>query len=659
MDMKRLKMLVPAILLCISCFAVGKDYRVSSPNGRLTATLHTGDMLTLSVALDGKTLLRPSSIGMTLADGTVVGARERVRRQRTQTVELGGESPFHRTRSFSLKAHCMDLRLRHDFGIIVAATNSGVAYRFYTRSKGETTVMNETADYIFGAQRKAWLTYSTNQEDPYAMAFQNIYDVTTLDSAEHRPAFLPVVVDCGQAKVTIMESDVRAYPGMWLTSGGDCLTASFAPYPKAMGYRQHRKQSYVTEREDFIARTTGRRDYPWRVFAVTEDDRQMPTNNLVYALAEPCRIETTDWIRPGKVSWEWWNDWNVRGVTFRGGMNRETYEHYIDFAAKNHLEYVILDEGWYDSNAGDIMHPVEALELPKLISYARERGVGLVLWAVFNVMDDNLEAICDHYAGMGIQGFKVDFLDRNDQTAYEMVERLADCAARHRLILDLHGIYTPTGLERTYPNILNYESVFGMEEVKWGSLKNNHPLYDVTFPYIRMQTGPVDFTPGAMRNGTQHDWVRCYSKPVSQGTRAHQAAMYIVYDSPFTMLCDTPGNYDAEPFYTAFIAGLPTVFDRTEIIDGKMGEYIVTLRQKGGIYYLGGLTNWQQRHITITTDFLPAGLYKATIVRDGINADKNAEDYMLEQQELSAGEPLKLHMAPGGGFAIVIGPQTR
>ena len=393
---------------------------------------------------------------------------------------------------------------------------------------------------------------------------------------------------------------------------------------------------------------------------ITEKDADMPTANMVYALAEPNRIGDTSWIKPGKVSWDWWSDWNLEGVDFRAGINTDTYLYYIDFAAKHKLEYIILDEGWYDSNKGDIMHPIADVDLPRLISYANKRHVGIILWTVFNVIDEQLEEACSHYAKMGVKGFKVDFLDRNDQTAFEMVDRLADACARHHLVLDLHGIYTPTGLNRTYPNVLNFESVFGMEEVKWGSLKNNHPLYDVTFPFIRMQSGSVDFTPGALRNGTRKDWLASYTKPMSQGTRCHQAAEYVVYDSPLTMLSDVPTSYEREPKFTNFLASLPTVFDKTTVIEGQMGSHIVTLRQKGDVYYIGGLTNWDERDVTINLNFLPTGqAFKATLLTDGINADRNANDHRFDARQVSAADSLAIHMASGGGFVVVIAPATR
>ena len=292
--------------------------------------------------------------------------------------------------------------------------------------------------------------------------------------------------------------------------------------------------------------------------------------------------------------------------------------------------------------------------MPKLIKYGKSKGVDIVLWAVFNVMDENLETICKTYADMGIKGFKVDFMDRDDQTAIEMVERLAACTAKHHLILDLHGIYKPHGLNRTYPNILNYESVFGMEECRWTEAKNGMPLYDVTFPYIRMMAGQVDFTPGAMRNGTRDNWKAIYTKPISMGTRCHQAACYIVQDSPFTMLADTPTNYEADEPYTRYIASLPVVFDKTIVPQGEIGKYIVTARKKGNDWYVGGQSNWDERTLTLKFDFLAVGDYEAIVLKDGLNANHDAEDYKIEKSVIHQNSEMKIHLASGGGFVIKV-----
>ncbi len=485
-----------------------------------------------------------------------------------------------------------------------------------------------------------------------------------------------MVADFGDGlKLSIMESDVEGYPGMFVEpdSLSRSLSARFAAYPRSTAYYPWRKQEYVAEREAFIARTEGPKRFPWRILAVSTDDRQMPVNNLVYTLASPSRVADTAWIQPGKAAWEWWNDWGLRNVPFEAGINNETYKYFIDFAADNGIEYVVLDEGWYDPASGDMLTTVPEIDLPMLTQYAASKGVGLWLWTVFNVLDDQLEEACCKYADMGIKGFKVDFLDRNDQTAAEMTYRIADATARHRLMLDLHGFYPPTGLNRTYPNIVNFESVFGMEEMKWSPESVDMPRYDVTFPFIRMQAGPVDFTPGAMLNASKADWKAIYSSPVSQGTRAHQVAHYIVHDSPFSMLADSPSNYlDNQPC-TDFITSLPSAFTSTDILDGRMGEYIVTLRTASSSpasssadssadstasldsWLVAGETDWTPRDYTLDLSFLPAGKsFKATLLRDGPNAAKQARDYVIETLTVDSSTKLPIHMAPAGGFALKI-----
>ena len=486
------------------------------------------------------------------------------------------------------------------------------------------------------------------------MAFQNYYDETSLSKAQQRPAFLPATIDCGKAKVTLLESDVEAYPGMFVQAKEGSLNAEFASYPAEMAYYPWRKMSYVKEGSDHIAECAGERTMPWRIFGVTHDDREMPVSNLVYALAATNRIGDTSWIRTGKVAWDWWNDWNLTGVSFESGINMDTYRYYIDFASAHGIEFVVLDEGWYEPVTGDMLTVIPALNLEELIRYAADRNVKLVLWTVFNVLDDQLEAACKKYSEMGIAGFKVDFLDRNDQTAVEMVYRIAEKCAQYHLTLDYHGFYTPTGMNRTFPNIINYESVFGMEEMKWSPKEVDMPKYDVTFPYIRLQSGLVDYTPGAMRNATKSDWNAAYSTPMSQGTRCHQLATYIVFDSPFTMLCDAPTMYQKEEEYTRFLCSLPTVFEKTQIVQGELGEYIVTVREgRDGSWYVGGLTNWEARDIDLLFDFLPAGQsFEATLYADGVNAHRQAQDYQVMTFKADASSSQSIHLAPGGGFVL-------
>ena len=659
--MKNNKKLCLAILSLLllsgnaSFAAKEKKYVLSSPDGTLKVEISAGNELAYQVMHGNDTILSHSNIGLVLENGTIVGKTPRITGERRRKIKDNIESPFYRFKEFVATGNELDLKLKGGFGIIFRAYNEGVAYRFYTTQSSDIIIKEEQAEFNFKEDYTAYLPYTTNDKKPMAMAYQNVYDITPLSKAQPKLAFLPVTVDCGSVKLTLLESDLEAYPGVFVQSqqGKYGLKGVFAPYPAKTDFYPWRKQEYVTETTDFISRSRGSRSYPWRVLAITEKDTDMPVNNLVYALASPNRIGDTSWIKTGKVAWDWWNDWNLKGVPFKAGINMDTYKYYIDFASRNGLEFIVLDEGWYAPKSGDMLTVIPELDLPELIAYGKSKGVEIVLWTVFNVLDSQLEAACKKYADMGIKGFKVDFLDRDDQTAVEMVYRIAEMTARYKLILDLHGIYKPTGINRTYPHIINFESVFGMEEVKWTDIKNNMPLYDVTFPYIRMMAGPVDYTPGAMRNATKADWRAMYYTPASMGTRCHQLAAYIVHDSPFTMLCDAPTNYLNEQECVDFIASLPVEVDSTFIASGELGKYIVTVRKKDVNWYIGGMTNWDERDVQLDFSFLPEGMsYTAVLFKDGVNANKQAEDYRKETIRIDKDSRLTLHLASGGGFAM-------
>lgn len=655
---KKLCFAILSLLLLIgnaSLAAKEKKYVLSSPDGTLKVEISVGNELAYQVMHGNDTILSHSNIGLVLENGTIVGKTPRITGERRRKIKDNIESPFYRFKEFVATGNELDLKLKGGFGIIFRAYNEGVAYRFYTTQSSDIIIKEEQAEFNFKEDYTAYLPYTTNDKKPMAMAYQNVYDITPLSKAQPKLAFLPVTVDCGSVKLTLLESDLEAYPGVFVQSqqGKYGLKGVFAPYPAKTDFYPWRKQEYVTETTDFISRSRGSRSYPWRVLAITEKDTDMPVNNLVYALASPNRIGDTSWIKTGKVAWDWWNDWNLKGVPFKAGINMDTYKYYIDFASRNGLEFIVLDEGWYDPKSGDMLTVIPELDLPELIAYGKSKGVEIVLWTVFNVLDSQLEAACKKYADMGIKGFKVDFLDRDDQTAVEMVYRIAEMTARYKLTLDLHGIYKPTGINRTYPHIINFESVFGMEEVKWTDIKNNMPLYDVTFPYIRMMAGPVDYTPGAMRNATKADWRAMYYTPASMGTRCHQLAAYIVHDSPFTMLCDAPTNYLNEQECVDFIASLPVEVDSTFIASGELGKYIVTVRKKDVNWYIGGMTNWDERDVQLDFSFLPEGMsYTAVLFKDGVNANKQAEDYRKETIRIDKDSRLTLHLASGGGFAM-------
>ncbi len=654
--MKKVIIAICAVASVMS--AAARNTSVSSPDKKITVTSSdSAGIVTFTLSHNGAVLLRPSQIAL-----NTTTTRPATKITRSKNLPVKSEliqSPFYRQKEFQSVYNTQILTLDNGQQIEWRVFDDGAAYRFITHSSTPSdTVTAETAAFSFNGNPTVYLPHSTNTASPLTMAFQSPYTVTPLNNANPMPAFLPATADMDNGiKVTLLESDLESYPGMFVTADTTALAlnALFAAYPSETTCSPRRMQQHVAAREPYLAVTDGSRTYPWRIMAVTTDDRQMPLNNLVYALAPESRIADTSWIKPGKVAWDWWNDWGLTGVPFKAGINTDTYKYYIDFAADNGIEYVVLDEGWYDPASGDMLTVIPEIDLPALISHARERGVRIVLWTVFNVLDKQLEQACRKYADMGVAGFKVDFLDRDDQPAVEMTHRIAEAAAEHNLILDYHGIYKPVGLNRTYPNVLNFEGVFGLEEVKWTSRDTDFPLYDVTFPYIRQMAGQSDYTPGAMRNANKTNWRAVYSRPMSMGTRAHQLASYIIHDSPFTMLCDAPTAYLKEPECLQFITALPTVFTSTDILQGKLGEYIVTSRYADGNWYVAGATNWQPRDIELTFPFLPEHTpYTATVIADGHNAHRQADDYTLRTITVDRTTTLPLHMAPGGGFAIIL-----
>ena len=632
---------------------------VTSPDGHLTATLTDSTQLSLKVYDGEKTVVKDLKLDLVITQGkkTVhVGEAKIVGKPVVKAMNEDISAPLYRQTHYSTNYNLATVRLACGVNIEVSAFNEGIAYRYVLSGvKGEWVIDDEVAEFEFDSDYYSYLPLTTNPRKPEAMAFQATYSSAPITRQPSRYAFLPVTVDESARKLTIMESDLEAYPGMFLVAEGLKLKAVFAKYPKTTDHYQWRDQLYVTSTEDYIARGKGSRTLPWRIMAVSHDDREMPVNNMVYTLAAPNRIGDTSWIRPGKVAWDWWNDWSISGVDFVSGINNETYKYYIDFAARYGLEYVILDEGWYKPSSGDLMTTIPEIDLPMLTEYAKQKGVKLILWCVFNCLDRNIDAICKHYAEMGIAGFKVDFLDRNDQTGVEMIYRIADTCAKYHLMLDYHGIYAPTGINRTYPNIVNFEAVFGMEEAKW--TKNGEqdmPLYDVTFPYIRMQCGYVDFTPGGFRNATQKDFQPVNNNPMTMGTRCHQMAHYVVHESPLTMLADNPTIYMQEDVCTRFIATLPSRYTSMQILKGEMGKYIVTLRTDAdGGYYVGAETSWEPTELDLPLTFLPSGTWTAEVMEDGVNAGHVATDYRHTLRSgLSASDNIHIRMASGGGFVM-------
>lgn len=645
-------------MFAFSAFA-GKAYNVSSPDGKIRADISVGNDLSYSVTFDGKPVISESTLSMTLSNGTIWGKNPKVAKVSKKSLNTKIPSPFYRADKLDENYNSTTINFKGGWGVEFRAYNDGIAYRFISSQKSPLIIADEEVCYNFPLDATSFVPYTKSRDvDPYYNSFENEYEEVKLSGIDrNRLIFLPMTVDLGDnVKVTVTESDLEQFPGLYMTGcGNTSLKGSHARYPKISKQGGHNNlQMEVKERENFIAKTDGSRTFPWRVAIITDNDKNLAASNLSYLLASPSKVSDISWIKPGKVAWEWWNDWNITGVDFKAGINNDTYKKYIDFAAENGIEYLILDEGWAVNLKADLMQVVPEINLPELIDYARSKNVDVVLWAGYVAFDRDMENVCRHYANMGVKGFKVDFMDRDDQEIVDFVHRAAETCAKYNLILDLHGMYKPAGLNRTYPNVLNFEGVNGLEQMKWSTLDLDQVEYDVMIPFIRQVAGPMDYTPGAMNNGSKLTYQSNYYEPMSQGTRCRQLALFIVFDSPFSMLCDTPVNYDKEPECRDFIASVPTTWDETVIVDGKMGEYIVTARRKGDTWYVAGLTDWSPRELNIDLSFIGDTSGKAIIFKDGANAAKNAKDYNKESLTLDANKQLKINLAPGGGFAMII-----
>lgn len=637
-----------------------KQFSLTSPDGKLNTTVTVGEKLTYDITCNGVQILAASPLSMTLEDGTVWGNAPRLAGSSRKNVDRMIDSPFYRSSQLRDSHNSLTLSFKKGWSVEFRAYNDGVAYRFASQLKKPVTILQEEVDYRFPADWTATVPYVVpRSDDPFYSAFENTYVTEPLSKLnKEKLMFLPLVVDAGEGiKLCITESDLENFPGLYLSSGKgeNSLTGVHAPFPKKMLQGGHNNlQMIIKEREDFIAKVQGTRTFPWRMSIVTTDDKELASSNMTYLLGSPSRVADLSWIKPGKVAWEWWSDWNIDGVDFPTGVNNNTYKTYIDFAAANHLEYVLLDEGWAVNLQADLMQVVKEIDLQELIDYATGKNVGVLLWAGYYAFDRDMENLCRHYAGMGVKGFKVDFMDRDDQEMVAFNYRAAETCAKYKLLLDLHGMYKPSGLNRTYPNVLNFEGVHGLENMKWSPESVDQVKYDVMIPFIRQAAGPMDYTQGAMRNAAKGSFFPCNSEPMSQGTRCRQLALYVVLDSPLNMLCDTPSNYARETECADFITGIPTVWDETRILDAKLGEYILVARRKGATWYIGGITDWTARDIELDCYFLGDKEYQGEVIKDGVNSHRIGRDFKREAVSLDGRTKVKLHLAPGGGFVMKV-----
>ncbi|MFB9841961.1 glycoside hydrolase family 97 protein [Mucilaginibacter ginsenosidivorans] len=626
-----------------------KVYHVKSPDGKIDLMVSVGKTIEWSVKHEDTEVILPSEVSLTLGDGMVFGDDVKVKDAKPSSGNQVINTPLYKKDKITDNYNQLTLTFRNDYGMIFRAYDDGAAYRFFTSKAYEITIANEEANFNFKDDDKAYLPFVNDyrHHDKFNTSFEALYDRLNISAIKKDTlAFMPVLVDLGNGKkAALLEGDLQDYPGMYLTPGttGHNLHGVFAPYPTK---EELSNINYVVdERADYIAKTKGIHTFPWRVVVISTEDKQLANNDMMRRLAEPSKIADLSWIKPGKVAWDWWNDWNISHVNFKAGINVPTYKYYIDFAAANKLEYIIIDEGWSDDH--DLTKT--KLDIQQIVDYGKQKGVGVILWSTWYAITRDADGLFAKFAQMGVKGFKIDFIDRDDQKMVSSLYDLAEKAAKNHLLVDYHGMYKPSGLMTTWPNVINCEGVKGMENEKWGV--KDHPGYDVSIPFIRMMAGPMDYTPGAMRNATKESIRPINSNPMAQGTRCHQLAMYTIFEAPLQMLSDNPTAYMKEQESTDFIAKVPTVFDETVALDGKVGEFVSIARRKGTTWYAGSMSNWTARETSIDLSFLGDGTYKATIFEDGINADRDATDYVKKEITVTSKDKLKVQLASGGGWA--------
>lgn len=626
-----------------------KKAELQSPNGEIKVSLSISDKIYYTISYSNDVLLEKNHLSLNLGSETL-GLTPKLSGQKANKVNevLTPVVPLKYS-SVKNEYNSLLLTFKGDYSIEFRAFDDGIAYRFITNKKGDVEVLGEDftinfpANYLLHLQQPGG--FKTAYEEPYTHVESNEWKATD------RMSVLPVLIDTKKKyKILISESDLSDYPCMFLKgNGANGVQSTFPKAPLEFGEDGDRSLKIVKE-ADYIAKTTGKRNFPWRYFVITKDDKQLIENTMTYRLATKSQLQDVSWIKPGQVSWEWWNEASPYGpdVNFVAGFNLDTYKYYIDFASKYGIEYIIMDEGWAKSTR-DPYTPNPKVDVHELIRYGKEKNVGIILWLTWLVVENNPD-IFKTFSEWGVKGVKIDFMDRSDQWMVNYYERIAKEAAKYNILVDYHGSFKPAGIEYKYPNILSYEGVRGMEQMEGCTPENS-----VYFPFMRNAVGPMDYTPGAMISMQPERY--CGNRPnsASIGTRAYQLALFVIFESGLQMLADNPTLYYRNEDCTKFITDVPVTWDETRALEAKAGEYAVVAKRKGNKWYIGGMTNNTERQLEINLDFLNAGTsYKMTSFEDGINAGRQAMDYRRKESHVKSGDKIQIKMARNGGFAAVI-----
>lgn len=646
---RKVSVLVFILTLILVSVVAGQEkiFSAQSPDGRNELKVNLTDRITISIVHNGDVVLAPSAISMELLPMRMLGRNPVVEGTTPQSVQSAIQPAVAEKRKIIPDIYNeLTIQFSGGYSLKLRAYDDAVAYRFVTSLPGTIKVKYEELSLNLSPSDSVWF----GEENSFLSHSERDYKLRAVkDIADTQFCVLPAVLaEPSGLKIAISEADLLDYAGLYLRGNGSLhpgLVSKFPPYPLEEKLIRDRTIR-VTKAADYIAETSGVREFPWRVFAIAERDGDIIENDIIYRLGAPLRLKETSWIKPGKVAWDWWNANNIYGVDFKSGINTETYKCYIDFASRYGLEYVIFDEGW--SNPGDLSKINPMMNMDQLFAHAKEKNVGIILWVTSKALDERMTESLDQFEKWGAKGIKVDFMQRDDQKMVNFYERTAVEAAKRHLLVDFHGAYKPTGFSRTFPHVLTREGVRGLEHDKWAT--DLTPAHDVTLPFTRMFAGAMDYTPGAMRNATKENFRAIFTEPMSQGTRCHQLAMYVIYESPLQMLSDSPTQYEREPEMMEFLSIVPTTWDQTKALNARIGEYLTVARIKGNDWYLGSMTNWTPRDFQISLDFLDSGKYEMTMYADGINAGSFASDYKKTSKQVTNADVINLHLAPGGGW---------
>lgn len=640
--------LVTVFVICSSSL-IAEEYDLFSPDKSIQVKISIADKISYSVLLDEELLILPSSLSLNIREIGKLGIEPKLKKTDTRSVDEI-LYPVVAVKSKQVIGRYNEISISFDqpFKVDFRAYDHGIAYRFQTGISSRILVENEEVTFRFNGDHRVYFP----TEESFLTHSERLYEYLPLSSIPaDKMASLPVLVDIeGGPKIAVTETGLEDYPGLYLTGSSRSDLKGLFP-AVALKEKQTRDRTVeVTERADYIAETEGTRTFPWRVLVIARDDGDLIENQMIYALSPPGRIQDTSWIKPGKVAWDWWNANNLFGVDFPAGINTLTYKYYISFASRYGIEYIILDEGWSDPS--DLFKVNPEIDLEEIIRYGKEKNVGVILWVVWKTLDDQLDPALDWFEKVGVKGIKVDFMQRDDQWMVNYYWKIAEQAAKRHMIVDFHGSYKPAGLRRAYPNVLTREGVRGLENTKWS--KYPDPEHDLTIPFIRMLAGPMDYTPGAMINAQEKNFFPVFSRPMSLGTRCHQLAMYVVYESPLQMLADSPSHYLQEKESMEFLGPVPTVWDETRVLEASVGNYVLISRKSGEDWYVGAMTDWDPREFKLDLSFLEEGRYTALIFQDGINAEKYGNDYKKIQKTVTSADSFTIQLASGGGWAAKI-----